>query len=159
MLLNSPWQFGNNLSLSRNDRISSFNWISRGSKHCFLTSFFKPYCYFLFLLLLRNCYLLVSLHLSQLHGNLVFHPVSYTIGSPSTMSYMHPNISGTHEVFSWSKMLVGTWYKNKYLLPIPSFAEGFTCKHPLGAHESFLFFSHNVPHTDIFLAWHKPTFS
>ncbi len=53
------WRFGDILSLSRNDRISSFYWI-RGSKHCILTSFSYLNRYFLFLVFLRNCYLLVS---------------------------------------------------------------------------------------------------
>jgi hypothetical protein len=74
MLLNSPWQFGNILLLSSNDRICSFNWI-RGSKDCFLTSFSNLSCYFLFLVFLQNHYLLVSLHLSWLRGNQISHPV------------------------------------------------------------------------------------
>ncbi len=45
MLLNSCWQFGDILSLCRNNRISSFYWI-RGSKHSFLTSFSNLNCYF-----------------------------------------------------------------------------------------------------------------
>ncbi len=74
MLLNSRWQFGDILSLSRNNRISSFNWI-RGSKYCFLTSSSNLNCYFLFLVFLRNCYLLVSLRLSRLSGNPISRPV------------------------------------------------------------------------------------
>ncbi len=62
----------NILLLSSNDRICSFNWI-RGSKHCFLTSFSNLYCYYLFLVFLQNCYLLVSSHLSRLRGT----PISY----------------------------------------------------------------------------------
>jgi hypothetical protein len=75
MLLNSRWQFGNIILLSSNDRICSSNWI-RGSKHCFLTCFSNFYCYFLFLVFLRHRYLLVSLHLSWLHGTLISYPVS-----------------------------------------------------------------------------------
>ncbi len=74
MLLNACWQFGDILLLSSNDRISSFYWI-RGSKHCFLTSFSNLNHYFLFLVFLCNHYLLVSLHLSQLRGNLISHPL------------------------------------------------------------------------------------
>ncbi len=74
MLLNACWQFGNILLLSSNNRISSFYCI-RGSKHCFLTSFSHLNCYFLFLVFLRNCYLLVSLCLSQLQGNPISCPV------------------------------------------------------------------------------------
>ncbi len=74
MLLVAHWQFWDILLLSSNDRISSFCWI-RGSKHFFLTSFSNLNCYFLFLVFLRNCYLLVSLCLSWLHGNSISHPV------------------------------------------------------------------------------------
>jgi hypothetical protein len=61
------------LLLSSNDRVSSFDWI-RGSKHFFLTSFSNLNCYFLFLVFLRNPFLLVSLRLSWLHGNLISCP-------------------------------------------------------------------------------------
>jgi hypothetical protein len=74
MLPNAHWQFGDILLLSSNDRISSFSWI-RGSKCCFLTSFSHLNCYFLFLVFLRNCYLLVSLRLSWLQGNLISCPI------------------------------------------------------------------------------------
>ncbi len=152
MSKNTRWQFGNILLLSRNDRISSFSWI-RGSKHCFLTSFSGHNCYFLFLVFLRNCYLLVYLCLSRLHGNPISHPLFYTFGTPSIKSYMRPHISGTLDAFSWSKMLVGTWYKNQYQFsfPVLPFAEGFSCEHWLGARESYLFFSRKIPQTDIFL--------
>ena len=48
--------------LNRNDRVSSFYW-TRGSKQCFLTSFSYFSCYFLILVFLQKCYLLVSLRL------------------------------------------------------------------------------------------------
>ncbi len=73
MLLNSCWQFGGILLLSSNDRICSFYWI-RWSKHCFLACFSNLYCYFLCLVFLHGCYLLVSLHLSRLRGNPISHP-------------------------------------------------------------------------------------
>jgi hypothetical protein len=57
--------------------ICSFNWI-RGSKHCFLTSFSNFYHYFLFLVFLQHCYLIVSSHLSWLHGT----PISYPVFIP-----------------------------------------------------------------------------
>jgi hypothetical protein len=74
MLLYSRWQFGDILLLSSNNRITSFDWI-RGSKHCFLTSFSNFYCYFLFLIFLRNLCLLVSSHLSWLHRTSISYPV------------------------------------------------------------------------------------
>ncbi len=75
--LNSKRQFGNILLLCSNDRICSFNWI-RGSKHCFLTSFSHLYRYFLFQVFLWLHYLLVSSHLSWLHGT----PISYPVFIP-----------------------------------------------------------------------------
>jgi hypothetical protein len=74
MLLNARWQFGDILSLSSDNRISSLYWI-RGSKHCFLTSLFNLNCYFLFLVFLRKRYLLVSSGLSCLQGNPISCPV------------------------------------------------------------------------------------
>ncbi len=68
------------LLLSSNDRFSSFYWI-RGSKYCFLTSFSNLNCYLLFLVFLRNCYLIVSSCLSRLHKNPISSPVSHTFGS------------------------------------------------------------------------------
>jgi hypothetical protein len=68
------YNLATSLLLSSNDRICSFIWI-RGSKHSFLTSFSDFYHYFLFLVFSRCCYLLVSLHLSQLHGTLISYPV------------------------------------------------------------------------------------
>ncbi len=62
------------LLLSSNNRFSSFYWI-RGSKHCFRTRFSNLNCYFLFLVFLRNRYLLVSLRLSWLHGNPISCPI------------------------------------------------------------------------------------
>ena len=62
------------LLLSSNNRISSFYWI-RGSKYCFLASFSYLNCYFLILVFLHNCYLLVSLLLSWLQRNLMYCPI------------------------------------------------------------------------------------
>jgi hypothetical protein len=76
------------------------------------------------------------------------------------MSYMGPHISGTHDAFSWSKILVGTWYKHLYrhYFPVPPFAEDFSCERPLCDHKSYLFFSHKSSNWH-FLAWHKPPLS
>ncbi len=68
--------------LNGNKRVSSFYW-TRGSKQCFLTCFSYFSCYFCILVFLQNCYLLISLRLSWLHGNPISCPVSRTIGTPS----------------------------------------------------------------------------
>ncbi len=67
--------------LNRNDRVSIF-YQTRGSKQCFLTCFSYFSRYFLILVFLQNHYLLISLRLSWLHGNLTSRPVSCTIGTP-----------------------------------------------------------------------------
>jgi hypothetical protein len=74
VLLNAHWQFGTILSLNLNDRVSSFYW-TRGIKLCFLTRFSFFSCYFLILVLLQNCYLLISSCLSRLHGNPISRPI------------------------------------------------------------------------------------
>ncbi len=68
--------------LNRNDRVSSFYW-TRGSKLCFRTCVSYFSCYFHILVFLLNHYLLISLQLSWLHWNLISHPVSRTLGTPS----------------------------------------------------------------------------
>ncbi len=62
------------LLLSSNDRVHSFYWI-KGIKHCFLTCFSYLNSYFLILVFLHNCYLLVSLLLSWLQRNLMYCPI------------------------------------------------------------------------------------
>jgi hypothetical protein len=76
MSLDACWQFGDILLLSSIKKISNFYWIN-GSKNCFLTSFSNLNCNFLFLVFLRNCYLLVSLCLSRLCRNPISHPVFF----------------------------------------------------------------------------------
>jgi hypothetical protein len=68
--------------LNRNYRVSSFYWTS-GSELCFLTcfSYFSHYSHILVFSL--NCYLLIFLRLSWLHGNPISCPVSHTLGTPS----------------------------------------------------------------------------
>jgi hypothetical protein len=74
VLLNIHWRFGAILSLNSNDRVSSFYW-TRGSKLCVLTRFSYFSCYFLILVFLQNCYSLISLCLSRLHGNPISCPI------------------------------------------------------------------------------------
>ncbi len=68
--------------LNRNDGVSSF-YKTRGSKLCFLTCFSYFSCYFLILVFLQNCYLLISSRLSWLHGNPISCSVLRTFGTPS----------------------------------------------------------------------------
>ncbi len=68
--------------LNRNDRVSSFYW-TRGSKLCFLACFSYFSRYFHILVFSLNCYLLISLRLSWLHGNPIFCLVSCTLGTLS----------------------------------------------------------------------------
>ncbi len=130
------------LSLSSNDRICSFIWI-RGSKHSFLTSFSKFYCYFLFLVFLQRCYLLVSLHISWLRRT----PISYPIFIPFVLwmpcrtctPMFLAHLTRFLEVrCSWEP---GTSISTGILSPFRFSSKGFSCKCPLGDRESYLFFS------------------
>ncbi len=81
--------------LNRNDRVSSFHW-TRGSKQCFLTCFSYFSCYFLILVFSRNCYLLISLCLSWLHGNPIFLSCFFVpLALQASTSDMHSHVSGT----------------------------------------------------------------
>jgi hypothetical protein len=159
MSLNACWQFGNILLLSSNDRICSFNWI-RGSKHCFLTSFSNLYCYILFLVFLQNCYLLVSLHLSRLHGN----PISYPVFIPFVLQIPHhtcaliflAHITCFLEVrCSWEPgTRISTGILSPFrLLPKVSHANAHW------AIANHTFSSHIIFSNWHFLAWHKPLLS
>jgi hypothetical protein len=68
------------LLLSSNNRVHSFYWI-REIKHSFITSFSYLNHYFLILVFLGTCYLLVSLRLSWLHRNPISNPVSHTLST------------------------------------------------------------------------------
>ncbi len=148
------------LLLSSNDRVSSFYWII-GSKHYFLTSFSKVNCYFLILVFLQNCYLLVSLCLSWLHGNPISSPI---------FSYL------------WDSKVLHRTYAPIFLAHITCFLEARCSREP-GTRISTGFLSpfHLLPkvsHANVpwaivnhnfsshiislnwqFLAWHKPSLS
>ncbi len=99
------------LSLSSNDRIWIFIWI-RGSKHSFLTSFSNFYRYFLFLVFFAMSLLTSFFAPFSVARDSDFLSRFHTFCTPDTMSYMHPHVSVTPYAFSWSKMLVGTWYQD-----------------------------------------------
>ncbi len=160
MSLNSRWQFGDILLLSSNNRICSFNWI-RGSKHCFLTSFSNINCYILFLVFLRNCYLLVSSGLSRLRGNPISHPV-FSIPlvlriprrtcAPIFLAHMTCFLEARR---SWEP---GTRVSTCFLSPF--------CLSPKVSHANVrwaianhTFSSHIIPLNWHFLAGHKPPLS
>ncbi len=159
MSLNSCWQFGNILSLSSNDRICSFNWI-KGSKHCLLTSFSNLNCYILFLVFLRNHYLLVISHISRLCKNPISHPVFIPFVlqiprctcAPIFLAY----ITRFLEVrCSWEP---GTWISTGFsslfrLSPKVSYSN---VRWAIAKHT---FFSHIIFSNWHFLAWHKPPLS
>jgi hypothetical protein len=141
----------NILLLSSNDRICSFNWI-RGSKHCFLTSFSNLYCYFLFLVFLRNRYLLVYLHLSRLRGTPISHPVfiPFILRIPRrtcTLIFLAHMMRFLEARRSWEP---GTRISTSFLSPFCLFSEGFSCKRLLGNCESYLFFSRKIPELTFF---------
>ncbi len=129
--------------LNRNNRVNSFYW-TRGSKLCFLTCF--PYFsrYFHILVFLLNCYFLISLRLSRLHGNPIYCPVSCTLGTPSWYvvhalpCFSHRTSGFLKRRRLWepgSRLTTG-----EFFLFLP-FAEGFWCKRPLSECKSYLFYS------------------
>jgi hypothetical protein len=105
--------------LNRNNRVSSF-YKTRGSKLCFLTCFSYFSCYFLILVFLQNCYSLISLFLSWLHGNPISCPVSCTFDTPSWY-IVHAPPCFWHRTCGFLKARC-----------FPPFVEGFWCKRPLG---------------------------
>ncbi len=129
--------------LNRNDRGSSFYKTSRGSKICFLTCFSYFSHYFLILVFLQNCYSLISLRFSWLHGNSISRPVSRTSGTPIWYVVHAPPYF---------------WHRTRGFLEarcFPRFAEGFWCERPLGERKWYLSYSLKSSNWD-FLAWHKP---
>ncbi len=94
--------------LNKNVRVSSFYW-TRGSKLCFLTCFSYFSHYFLILVFLRNCYLLISLRLSWLQRNPASCPVFlYHWQSKLVRHTCAPIFLAQNPWVSWSKALVGT---------------------------------------------------
>ncbi len=102
---------GTSLLLSSSIRICSFILI-RGSKHSFLTSFSNFYRYFLFLVFFATSLLSSFFAPFSVAQDSDFLSHFHTFCTPDTTSYMHPHVSGTPYAFSWSKMLVGTWYQD-----------------------------------------------
>jgi hypothetical protein len=160
MLLNAHWQFGNILLLSSNNRISSFYWI-RGSKHCFLTSFSNLNRYFLFLVFLCNCYLLVSLGLSWLHGN----PISCPVLIPLVLWVPHwtcaPIFLAHMTRFLKARCLwePGTRISTSFLSPFRLLPKVSCHANVHWAIANHTFSSHVISSNWHFLAWHKPLLS
>ncbi len=95
--------------LNRNNRVSSFYW-TRGSKLCFLTCFAYYSCYFLILVFLQNCYSLIYLRLSWLHGNPSSHLVFLFLWHSKLVHHTCAPIFLAQTTWvSRSKMLTGTW--------------------------------------------------
>ncbi len=150
--LNSRGNLATSLSLSSNDRIYSFIWI-RGSKHCFLTSFSHFYRYFLFLVFLRHHYLLVSLHLSFLHGTPISYPVFIPFilwiprctCAPMNLAHITRFLKVRH---SWEP---GTRVSTGILSPFRLFFPEVSCANVHWAIAYHTFYFCLNPQTDIFL--------
>jgi hypothetical protein len=147
MLLNARWQFGDILLLSSNNRVSSFYWI-RGSKHCFLTSFSNLDRYFLFLVFLQNCYLLVSSCLFWLCGNPISHPVYFILlllrvpchtCAPIFLAYMTHFLETRHSWEPGTRICMG-FHSPFHLLPKVSHANvrWTIVYHTFSSHAKFL---------------------
>ncbi len=118
--------------LNRNDRVSSFYW-TRGRKKCFLTCFSYFSHYFHIRVFLQNCYLLISLRLSWLHGNPISCPISCTIGTPSWY-VVHAPPCFWHRTRGFLKAR-RSWEPGSSLttcgyFPFPPLAKGFWCERP-----------------------------
>ncbi len=151
MSLNARWWFGNILSLSSNDRISSFYWI-RGSNHCFLTSLSNLNCYFLFLVFLHNRYLLVSLRLSRLRRNPISHPIFlYLWESKYHVLHAPPYFWHTWHVFSKQDNRGNLVHKLvPVFFPRSAFRQRFLKWMSIGRLQ-IIPFLRKIPWTDIFL--------
>ncbi len=160
MLLNACWWFGNILSLSSNDKISSFYWIRR-SKHCFLTSFSNLNHYFLFLVFSCNCYLPVSSRLSRLHRNPISCPIFlYLWFSEYHVVHAPPYFWHTWHVFSKQdargnlvQELVPVFF------PRSAFCRRFLMQTSIGWLQIIPFLLAQNSSNWHFLAWHKPPLS
>jgi hypothetical protein len=95
--LNSHWQIYNTLSLNRNNRVSSFYW-TRGSKLCFLIRFSYFSFYFLILVFLQTHYSLIFFAFLGCTKIRFLGPFSCFIGTPGSMLYVCPHISGTERM-------------------------------------------------------------
>jgi hypothetical protein len=145
------------LSLSSQDRVRSFYWI-RVSKHCFLTSFSYLNCYFLILVILRNCYLLVSWCHSWLHGNLISCPIFLYCWHSVVLCCMCAHIFLAHIMrFLEAKRLwdLGSRLTTGFLSPfclLLKVSHANIC----WAIAKHTFSSHTISSSWHFLAWHKP---
>ncbi len=140
------------LSLSSSNKICSFIWI-RGSKHSFLTSFSNFYRYFLFSSIFATLLLTSFFAPFSVVQDSNFLSRFHTFCTPDTTSYMRPHVSGTHYSFSQSKMLMGTWYQDKYWhsFPVPPFFAKVSCANVRWTITYHTFSFCLNPQTDIFL--------
>ncbi len=144
--------------LNRNDRVSSFYW-TRGSKQWFLTCFSYFSCYFPIPVFSQNCYLLISLRLSRLHGNPMFSSrFLVTLALQASTSYMPPHVSGTEGVGflkqdAHGNLVVASLPVN---FPFSAFCWRFLVQTSIGEHESCLSFLQKSSDWH-FLAWPWPS--
>ncbi len=133
-MLNIRWQFlATSYCINRNDRVSSFYW-TRGSKLSFLTCFSYFSHYFLILEFLQNRYSLISLGLSQLHGNPISCPFLVPLALRASMSYMHPHISGTERMSFLKQDACGNLVVDSLLgiFPLSAFCRRFLVQMSVG---------------------------
>jgi hypothetical protein len=144
--------------LNRNNRVSSF-YSTRGSKLCFLTCFSYFSRYFHILVFLLNCYLLISLRLSWLHGNPISRPVSHTLGTLSwyiihvLSCFCHRTCGFLEARHLWEpgSRLTTSKFSPFHLLPMVSGAN------VRWANANHAFLTHKKPRTDTFLCDISPT--
>ncbi len=153
MLLNSHFcNLATSLLLSSNNKVCSFIWI-RGNKHSFLTSFTNFYHCFLFLVFSRCRYLLVSSHLSRLHGTPISYPVFIHFVlwilrrtcAPMFLAHLTRFLEVRH---SWE---LGTKISTGIPSPFRLSFQRFLVQMSIRQFANHTFSSHLNPRTDIFL--------
>ncbi len=148
------------LSLSSNDRVSSFYWI-RGSKFCFLSSFSYLNCFSLILVFSRNCYLLFYLCNSWLQGNLISRPIFLYLWdskvlrrtcAPIFLAHITRFLEARCSLEPGSRLTTGI-LSHTHLSPKVSHVN--VCR----AIANHTFSSNTISSSSHVLAWHKPLLS
>ncbi len=146
-----PWAISaTSYCLNRNDRVSSFYW-TRGSKPCFLICFSYFSCYFHILVILLNRYLLISSHLSWLHGNPIVLFLVPLVLQAGTL-YMRPHVFGTECVGFLKQDACGNLVVDSLPVnfPLSAFCQRFPVQTSIGLNVNHTFLSHKTPWTDTF---------
>jgi hypothetical protein len=139
--------------LNRNDRVSSFYW-TRGSKQCFLTCFSYFSRYFLILVFLQNCYLLIFFapFLAAQESDFPSHFL-VPLALRASTSYMRPHFSGTENMGflkqdACRNLVVASLLVN---FPFSAFCQRFLVQTSIGLITVHIFLTHKILELTLFL--------